>query len=83
MGEKTWGEDQLQVRMYAHATTKAGSLYATEKIKNEEKLGSAWVWWLMPAIPVLRRLKQEYHGLEVNLGYIVSSNLGFTVRPCL
>lgn len=43
MGEKTWGEDQLQVRMYAHATTKAGSLYATEKIKNEEKLGSAWV----------------------------------------
>ena len=38
------------------------------------KLDISWVWWPMPVIPVLGRLRQEDHRFEANL-----SNLG---RPC-
>jgi hypothetical protein len=38
-------------------------------------LFQSWVWWYIPVITVLRRLRQEDHELEVSLSYIV--------RPCL
>jgi hypothetical protein len=30
-----------------------------------------WVWWCIPVIPVLGRLKEEEHEFEAGLGYIV------------
>jgi hypothetical protein len=40
----------------------------SEEITNFS--GYGWVWWLMPIIPALRRLKQEDgSGLKASLGY--------------
>lgn len=36
-------------------------------------LSVSWVWWHMPIIPVLKRLRQKDHKLETSLGYIVRS----------
>jgi hypothetical protein len=36
---------------------------------------SYWVWWYMPVIPVLGRLRQEDQEFEANVESIV--------RPCL
>jgi hypothetical protein len=33
------------------------------------------VWWITPAIPALKRQRQENHQFKVTLGY--------TARPCL
>jgi hypothetical protein len=34
-----------------------------------EKIFPIWVWWPIPVIPALRRLRQEYQVLETSLGY--------------
>jgi hypothetical protein len=34
-------------------------------------LGISWVWWSLPVIPALHRLRQEDSGFQTSLGYIV------------
>jgi hypothetical protein len=38
------------------------------------------VWWLKPVIPALRRLRQGYCKLRVNLDYRAISSLGAITR---
>jgi hypothetical protein len=41
----------------------------------KERLNIGQVWWCIPAIPELRRLRQDYHKFTDRLGY--------PVRACL
>jgi hypothetical protein len=41
----------------------------------KKEITGSWVWWYMPVIPALWRLRQEYLEFE--------ASLGCTGRPCL
>jgi hypothetical protein len=43
----------------------------TQKCKCK-KDAKSWAWWCMPAIPGLKRQRQEDQEFEVSLGYMVS-----------
>lgn len=63
----------------------SASLNGLDQFRFTATVGGAWVWWPMPVIPTVRRLRQDGHcEFEVSLGYTVSSRSACAaVRYCL